>query len=324
MNEAPPKSLEEEGRKWAEYSTLLDAVERSKATDVERLPGLFRGVCQDLALAQYRMQGMRAVEALNQLVIRGYKHLYRPRSVGASGIVGFLSVGFPNRVRREWRLFWFCSLIFWLPFFGMMAAVQSDVAWAQAILGDAGMLGLEEMYGGDTARQTEHLRREYGSNFMMFGFYIKNNVGIDFRIFGGGILAGVGTMFFLIYNGLAIGASAGYVQMAGNPTSFWSFVAGHSSFELLGMVVAGMAGMRLGLGVLKPGRLPRGKALALAAKEALPLICGAAVMTVLAAFVEGFWSAQPVPVNLKYAVGGVFWIAWTGYFLFMGRGYYAP
>ena len=46
-----------------------------------------------------------------------------------------------------------------------------------------------------------------------------------------------------------------------NPESFWSFVAGHSSFELLGMIVSGMAGMRLGLALLRPGRLPRVRAL---------------------------------------------------------------
>jgi len=319
MTETPTNKAARE-QKWSEYSALVDAVEARKDADVERLPGLFRGVCLDLSLAQYRMQGMNAVEALNQLVIRGYKHLYRERGLGASGVVRFAAVTFPQRVRREWRRFWFCSVIFWLPFFGMMAAVQLDVAWAQAILGDAGMLGLEQMYGGDTKSQTEHLRNTHGSNFMMFGFYIKNNVSIDFRIFGGGILAGVGTMFFLIYNGLAIGASAGYVQMAGNPTSFWSFVAGHSALELLGMVVAGMAGMRLGLGVLRPGRLRRGTALVQAAKEALPLIYGAAAMTVLAALVEGFWSAQPLPVNLKYAVGGGFWLALSAYFLWVGRG----
>jgi uncharacterized membrane protein SpoIIM required for sporulation len=319
-----PKHNPAAGQKWSEYSALVDAVEGRKDAEVERLPGLFRGVCLDLALAQYRMQGMGAVEALNQLVIRGYKHLYRERGAGASSLVTFLAVTFPNRVRREWRLFWFCSVIFWLPFFGLMAAVQLDVAWAQAILGDAGMHGLEQMYGGDGASQVEHLRSTHGSNFMMFGFYIKNNVSIDFRIFGGGILAGVGTMFFLVYNGLAMGASAGYVQMAGNPTSFWSFVAGHSSFELLGMLVAGMAGMRLGLGVLRPGRLRRGTALVQAAKEALPLIYGAAFMTVLAAFVEGFWSAQAVPANAKYAVGIFFWVAWVAYFLRVGRGRHAP
>ena len=76
---------------------------------------------------------------------------------------------------------------------------------------------------------------------MMFCFYIWNNVAIDFRIFAGGIAAGAGTMFFLLFNGLHIGAAAGYVNVACDPESFWSFVAGHSSFELLGMVVAGVA-----------------------------------------------------------------------------------
>ena len=61
------------------------------------------------------------------------------------------------------------------------------------------------------------------------------------------------TIFFLVFNGIHIGAAAGYANYACNPESFWTFVAGHSSFELLGMVVAGVAGMRLGLGVLKPG-----------------------------------------------------------------------
>jgi uncharacterized membrane protein SpoIIM required for sporulation len=317
-NKLPGQANEE---KWAEYSALLDAVEGRKVAAVERLPGMFRGVCQDLSLAQYRMEGMSAVESLNALVIRGYKHLYRQRSAGFAAIMRFFAVTFPGCVRREWRLFWLCSLLFWGPFVGMFLAARSDLAWVQAILGDSGMLGLEQMYGGDSGNQVEHLRSEYGSNFMMFGHYISNNVAIDFRIFGGGILAGLGTMFFLIFNGLAIGASAGYVQLAGNPESFWTFVAGHSSFELLGMIVAGMAGMRLGLGVLRPGRLTRGQALAGAAKRALPLLYGATAMTVLAAFVEGFWSAQPLPANLKYIVGAVFWLAWSVYFLRTGKGY---
>src|SRR5262249_6666528 len=155
-----------------------------------------------------------------------------------------------------------------------------------------GMMSMEFMYGGDQHEQMRNLRGEFGSNFQMFGFYIQHNVGIDFQIFAGGILAGLGTIYALVYNGVALGASAGYANYACNPVSFWSFVAGHSSYELLGMIVAGMAGMRLGLGVLKPGRLPRGRSLAEAGKKALPLIYGAGVMTAIAACFEGFWSAE--------------------------------
>ena len=177
-----------------------------------------------------------------------------------------------------------------------------DIRWIQAVLGADGMVSMEQMYGGREA-QLEHLRSEYGSNFMMFCFYIYNNVAIDFRIFAGGMVAGLGTLFFLLFNGLHLGAAAGYVNHACNPESFWSFVSGHSSFELLGMVVSGMAGMRLGLALLRPGRLPRVRALAEASKKALPLIYGAALMTTLAAVIEGFWSAQSIPSEAKYAFG---------------------
>jgi uncharacterized membrane protein SpoIIM required for sporulation len=109
------------------------------------------------------------------------------------------------------------------------------------------------------------------------------------------------------------------VNHACDPESFWSFVSGHSSFELLGMVVSGMAGMRLGLAILKPGRLPRTRALAEASKQALPLIYGAALMTTLAAVIEGFWSAQMIPSDVKYVFGIVGWILCAAYFLTAGR-----
>jgi uncharacterized membrane protein SpoIIM required for sporulation len=85
------------------------------------------------------------------------------------------------------------------------------------------------------------------------------------------------------------------------------------------MVVSGMAGMRLGLAILRPGRLPRVRALVEASKKALPLIYGAALMTTLAAVIEGFWSAQPIPSEAKVAFGIAGWILHTGYFLMAGR-----
>jgi uncharacterized membrane protein SpoIIM required for sporulation len=227
-------------------------------------------------------------------------------------------VKFPQMVRKEWRLFWLCNAVFWLPFFALMISADHDIRWIQSVLGADGMASMEQMYGGKE-EQLSHLRSEYGSNFMMFCFYIYNNVAIDFRIFAGGMVAGLGTLFFLLFNGLHLGAAAGYVNHACNPESFWSFVAGHSSFELLGMIVSGMAGMRLGLAILRPGRLPRVRALVEASKQAMPLIYGAALLTALAAVVEGFWSAQAIPSNLKYTVGIIGWVLHIAYFMLAGR-----
>ena len=316
-----PGSFEERrAAEWVELDRLITSVERGKPEQgVDELPRRFREACADLALARHRMSSTHLIDRLNSLVIRGYKLLYRSRRRGWEAAVQFAVAGFPRAVRAEWRLFWLCSAIFWLPFFAMMASAWWDIDWIRAVLGPQGMTGIEQMYGGEE-EQISAFREMYGSNFMMFSHYIQNNVGIDFQIFAGGILACLGTIFFLAFNGIYIGAVAGYVHYACNPQSFWTFVAGHSSYELLGMVVAGMAGMRLGLGILKPGRLPRGRAIAEAGKRALPLIYGAASMTALAAVVEGFWSAQRLPAELKYTVGIAGWALHLAYFLLMGRG----
>ena len=306
--------------RWAEYERLVERLEKGGTAPpaAGRLPQRFRELCVDLALAESRMYGGRVTERLNALVIRGHELIYRTRRAGWSQLREFVEGGFPRTVRREWRLFGLCNLVFWLPFCAMLLSSQHDLRWIQAVLGADGMASMERMYGGKEA-QLEHLRSEYGSNFMMFCFYIYHNVAIDFRIFAGGMAAGLGTLFYLAFNGLHLGAAAGYVNHACNPESFWSFVSGHSPFELTGMVVSGMAGMRLGLAILRPGRLPRVRALAEASRLALPLVYGAALLTTVAAVIEGFWSAQRIPSEVKYGFGVAGWILLAVYFLLAGR-----
>lgn len=309
--------------RWAEYEALLDVAAKRNPHDrdprVAELPRRFREMCLDLSLAEARMYGVRITERLNALVIRGYERLYRTRRGGWERFARFVAEGFPQAVRRDWKLFWLCNTAFWLPFLLMMFSETRDLRWIQAVLGAEGMANMESMYGSQED-QISHLRSQYGSNFMMFCFYIYNNVAIDFRIFAGGMLAGLGTLFFLLFNGVYIGAAAGYANHACDPVSFWSFVSGHSSFELIGMIIAGMAGMRIGMAILKPGRLPRPRALVAAARDALPLLYGAALLTTLAAAVEGFWSAQPVAPMIKYTVGIICWVAHVLYFTMAGRG----
>ena len=67
-----------------------------------------------------------------------------------------------------------------------------------------------------------------------------------------------------------------------------------------------------------PG-LPRVRALVDASKKALPLIYGVALLTTLGAVVEGFWSAQPIPSEIKYAFGLMAWVLHIVYFLMAGR-----
>lgn len=310
-------------REWQTFDLQLSASERGqKGIDGEKLPSRFRKICYDLSLAQYRMFGHRICDRLNALAIRGYRQIHRKRGAFGEGAVRFTLQTFPQAFRREWKLFMVVSMVFWLPFFAMWWSAEREIEWVQALLGAEQMASIEGMYGKD-ADSVEYLRQEHGSNFMMFAHYINNNVGIDFRLFAGGIFFGIGTLFFLVYNGLFFGAVVGYVGYAGEPELLWKFVAGHSSFELLGMLVVGMAGLKMGFALLAPGQLGRGEALARAGRNGLPLLIGGACMTALAAVVEGFWSAQPLAAPVKYTVGIAFWGLHVLYFIFVGRGHRA-
>ncbi|MBK1789552.1 stage II sporulation protein M [Persicirhabdus sediminis] len=314
--------------RWAEYELLLNELEaggrRSKSAAAAKLPKLFRELCSDLAIARYRMYDLALCERLNGLVIRGHKLLYLRPAGAWIKVLQFFVIDFPTIVRSEWRLLIIATLAFLLPGIAILvpALLGNDLSWVQAVLGVEGMRSMDSMYGS-ADDQIANLREQHGSNFMMFCFYIFNNVGIDFRLYAGGLLAGLGSLFFIVYNGLFFGAAVAYIHLACDKTAFYSFVAGHSAPELVAMVIAGMGGLRLGLGFLNPGRKTRIRSLVESAKASLPLIYGAAAMTFFAAIIEGFWSAQPVEPEIKYAVGVFMWSVTLMYFLVMGRRFHA-
>jgi hypothetical protein len=161
-----PGSFEERrAAEWLELDRLITSVEKSKPEPgVEELPRRFREACADLALARHRMYSGQLIERLNTLVIRGYKLLYRSRKQGWQAVMKFVVAGFPQAVRAEWRLFWLCSALFWIPFFAMMASAWWDIDWIRSALGEQGMASMEMMYGGEE-QQLSHLRRTGASAF---------------------------------------------------------------------------------------------------------------------------------------------------------------
>ena len=133
-----------------------------------------------------------------------------------------------------------------------------------------------------------------------------------------------GSVFFLLFNGLFLGAVAGHLTHIGSIDTFWGFVVGHSSFELIAMVLAGAAGFKLAEALIAPKQKTRVSALVDNGGIAIRLMYGTAVMTIIAAFIEAFWSSIVwMPLVIKYSVGISLWILVISYFVFMGRGRYA-
>lgn len=305
--------------RWQKLEQLLTDVEHAKPREnVVELPATFRQVCHDLSVAQHRMSPQRLTQRLNALAIRGYRVLERRSSGGWEAFVRLFLVEFPQAVRAEWKLFWWCTALFYMPAVLIAAITPAHPEWAMSLLGPQGMVQIESMYG-EASTPADYVRDSFGSGFAAFCFYIWNNVDIDFQTFAGGILGGVGSLFVLLFNSIYLGSVFGYVHYSGNPMTLYTWVIAHGAPELTGIVISAMAGLRVGLTVLRPGRLERRAALVLAGRKALPLLIGAAVLTSIAAVLEGFWSPLELPPTMKFSAGGVCWLAVAAFLMFSGR-----
>ena len=301
---------------WQAIESIL--ANEADAETRKRLPGLYRALCQHLALANERLYGLALIERLDNLVSRAHQRLYQQRASRRLDPLTFFSETFPAAVRAHWRWIVATTALFYLPLLLMIAWLQADPDLIHSLMDSDTIAALEKMY--DPAHERIGAARDAETDLGMFGFYIFNNTGIGFRNYASGLLFGIGTLVILLFNALYIGAAAGYITQAGFGSSFWPFVAGHSAFELSAIVISAAGGLKLGFALLAPGRRTRLDALRQAARETAPLIGGAAMMFVIAAFIEAFWSSRgDVPANIKYAVGAVLWTITLAYFWLLGK-----
>ena len=235
------------------------------------------------------------------------------------GVLRFFVSEFPSRFRAAWRAVVVAAFVFFGSMFlaAGLVAVHPEVIFT--MLDPQSLRGIESMY--DPGASALGRPRDESDDVVMFGYYIRNNTSIGFQTFSGGLVFGLGTIFFLVFNGLHIGAIGAHLVAHGFATPFWSFVSGHSSFELTAILISGTAGLQLGWRLLSPGRRTRRRALVEEARSSVRLIYGAGVLFFLAATVEAFWSSivELVPV-VKYSVGVAFWVVLWAYLLIAGRG----
>lgn len=310
---------------WKQFETWLDSQDndipksRRPASEISvEVPHLYRQLCHHLSLAQSRNYSAHLIEYLNQLTLRGHQYLYRAKSNTLSGFLDFVFYEFPSLIRQQWKLFWLAMLLFYGPLLSIGYAIQVSPELVYSILPPEQVSQFRNMYDPNAAHIGEE--RASDDDFYMFGMYIYNNISVGFRTFAGGMLFGLGSIFFLVYNGLAIGAVGGHLIHIGYSETFLSFVIGHGSFELTAIIIAGMAGLKLGGAMIRPGPYSRVEALKRAGRISLKLVYGVILMLVIAAFIEAFWSSKgSISPNTKYIVGYILWGFVGFYFMFIGR-----
>ncbi len=284
---------------WQQTEKLLEAPREQIDSD---FPNQYRALCQQLATAKARRYSPQLVSRLNRLVVGCHQILYQHNARLRQRWLWFLVQGFPATLRRNRVYVVWAAGLFVLPLLLMTIGCLVNSELIYSLMDPASVRQFESMYEPGTSVLGRE--RSSATDLNMFGFYIYNNISVGFRTFASGIVFGLGSIFFLIFNGLSIGGVAGHLTQLGYTDTFYGFVVGHGALELTAIVLCGAAGLKLGFSLVDPGALRRVDALRLAAREAILIVYGAALMLVMAAFIEAFWSSTTaLPLALKYGVG---------------------
>lgn len=297
--------------RWDRMERLLGTGPRG-APQWSALASGYRALCADLARAQTLGLPPDVVSYLDDLAGRAHNRLYAGGPGRGGSVLQLVFAEFPREVRRSWPFFAAACLLFYGPFTLGGIGAFLDPGFATAILPEEMLAQMEEMYSSEIGRAGA------AEDAGMAGFYVWNNVGIALRCFVTGIFAGLGSLFFLVYNGLVLGVVEGYLWAAGRGLNLLTFTAGHTAWELMGIVVSGAAGLRLGWALVVTEGRTRIGSLRHAAPAVYRLVVGAAAMLLVAAAIEAFWSASPVPAPVKWAFGAaqvvivLVWLAFGG------------
>ncbi|AUX43043.1 membrane protein [Sorangium cellulosum] len=307
---------------WSELDALLlrgDDLQKLGGRDISRIAALYRAVCKDVMRCRAAHYSADLSAYLDGLAGRAHNVLYSARASRgggrALGLARLVARDFPRTFRRRARFFALSAALFVIPWVIGQAGAMASNDFALKVMPAPALEQMAEAYAQGFADG-----RATGADAGMAGFYVYNNVGIAFRCFATGVLFGAGSVFFLVYNGLVIGTSLGHVIRSGSGGNMLTFICGHAPFELTAIVISGAAGLQMGYALVATGGRTRLGSLRSQAREIAHLVLGAALMLLIAAVVEGFWSPSAVAAPVKWAASGLFTLLVVLYFALAGRG----
>lgn len=282
----------ERGGSWRELEGMLgrDRLDAAGWSDLSRR---YRSICADLSRVESEVWGEDVRRYLDGLAGRAHNLLYGSRQGVKLQPVQLLARDIPQEVRRRWRVVLLAAALFWLPGLFLGIASWMDPMHAHVVMSPQDLASMEEMHSAP--RKVRGADTDAG----MVGFYLAHNGGIALRCFVTGALFGLGSVYYLVLNGMHLGAVFGYLSARGLGGNLLFWVSGHGPWELMGIVLAGAAGLLLGSALIDTRGLRRVDSLRRAGPRVLRVAAAAVWMILVAALIEGLWSPQPMSLPLR-------------------------
>ena len=299
--------------RWEELDDRLDTLDRELTRRGRRRPGtdldhgdleqavlLYRRVLSDYALARARFAGTAAERQLAALVQRANHRLRTDEGRTRGGIFHFYRFQFPRLFRAMATEMQLITALF-------LCAILLGVALAAAgPEAGAAFLGPDAIEALDRGEIWTDKIRDQGS--FVSAAIARNNMKVALTAWAGGLLAGLGSLIVVFFNGMMLGVVAATTAHFDMHGSLLEFISAHGPLELTLILVAGGAGLHMGIALLREGDVSRAVRLGRAARTSVLVLLGCLPFFLLLGFVEGFLSPSPnLSSGLKLTVGVALW-----------------
>ncbi len=293
---------------WDKLESLLLQVDKKglktlSPDQVQELTRLYPTLAVDIAQARACQADQRTQQRLNQMAVRIHGILYRKKSRQPFKAMGrFYLKGYPKHFREMWPYVALSLVLFLLPCLGTFVMVQLDPRTAYLFVPGGETMDLVDGRAGVSAEDISERFRNTPNSIMAAGI-TTNNISVALNAFALGITAGIGTCFVMILNAMMLGGIAGHFANHDLIYAFCSFIVPHGALEIFAIILAGAAGLRLGLSLAIPGELTRKSSLQKGAKDAVLLVLGTIPMFILAGLIEGFITPSYMSGQFKILIG---------------------
>ena len=308
---------------WRDLQLRLSKIEGKLVVnlppeEILRLGELYRSACADLMLAEAHDLPRETVGYLHALVGRAHNAVYRAKGFHLADWAGVIFDEVPRRLRSD-PMLRVAAITFWGLFLLCAFVAAARPGYAAKVVGESQVETMEQMYDkplDGSGGGKEALGR---NDSMMAGFYIFHNAGIGLSCYAWGIFFGVGSLWTLASNAIGLGLVFGHMATTPQAGNFYTFVTAHGPFELTAIVFSGAAGLRLGSGLVFTEGQSRLASLRREGAKSLPIAGVSVILFFLAAMIEGFVSASPLPYGIKASIAALSAAGLAAYVFLPGR-----
>lgn len=306
---------------WRELERLLKLAEGRAASrlsdeDLVAIPALYRAALSSLSVARATSLDQALVDYLEALCTRAYFFVYGARTTLRQWAERFFARDWHLAVNDLWRETLVATLITLAGAIIAFALVTSDPEWFSSFVA-ADMAG-----GRDPAATTEYLRSTLydggdsaNSELGIFATSLfTHNAQVAIFAFALGFAFCLPTALLMAYNGCVLGAMYALFASRGLTFEFTGWLFIHGVTELLAVMLAGAAGLRIGWSIAFPGTVSRMTAAERSGRQGAIVILGVVVMLFLAGLLEGIGRQVITSDFIRYSIAGGTAFAWWTYF----------